>query len=318
MVMRALVYDPAEPTTLALREVADPDPGPSEALLEVEAASVNFADVAYMHERLAPGDVPGFDAAGRVVAEARDGSGPPLGARVASFGGSGAWAELRAVDVTELAPVPEAVDLASAAAVTAAGVTALRALRQLGSVRDRRVLITGASGGVGRYAVQLAASAGAHVIASAGRSTSREELEALGAAEVVVGLDAVSEPVAAALDMVGGPTLAQSVALLDAGGVALSIGVASRQPTTIDFEQARRRGGARIEAFNVGSAFGADLADVLTLVGAGQLDPQIGWRGPWHRAGEAATALLSRTVSGKAVLEVNGSVSTSHGLEGAS
>ncbi|HET6259246.1 MAG TPA: hypothetical protein VFE39_11400 [Pseudonocardia sp.] len=72
--------------------------------------------------------------------------------------------------------VPDEVDLGAAAAVPVAGVTALRALRRLGFLTGRRVLITGASGGVGGYAVQLAASAGAHVIASVGSAARGEGL----------------------------------------------------------------------------------------------------------------------------------------------
>jgi NADPH2:quinone reductase len=178
-------------------------------------------------------------------------------------------------------------------------------VRRLGSVVGRRVLITGASGGVGRFAVQLAARAGAHVVAAVGSSERGEGLAELGATEVVVGLSDVAEPVRAALDNVGGQVLAEVLALLAPGGCVLSVGMASLQPTTIDFEQMRMRAGSsRIEAFTVGSGFGADLPYLVSLLEAGQLDPQIGWRGSWDRAGEAADALIGRRVRGKAILEV--------------
>ena len=90
--------------------------------------------------------------------------------------------------------------------------------------------------------------------------------------------------------------------------MALSIGQASGQPTTIDFEAERQRGGHRsIEVFTVGTGypgFGADIERLLGLVAAGRLDPQVGWRGPWDRAGEAADALRGRRVAGKAVVEI--------------
>jgi NADPH:quinone reductase-like Zn-dependent oxidoreductase len=122
---------------------------------------------------------------------------------------------------------------------------------------------------------------------------------------VVVGLGNVGEPVHAALDNVGGQVLAEVLALLGPGGCVLSVGMASLQPTTIDFEQMRMRsGGSRIEAFAVGSGFGADLPYLVSLLEAGELDPQIGWRGSWDRAGEAADALIGRRVRGKAILEV--------------
>jgi NADPH:quinone reductase-like Zn-dependent oxidoreductase len=64
------------------------------------------------------------------------------------------------------------------------------------------------------------------------------------------------------------------------------------------------RGGGRIEAFVVGSGFGPDLSVLTGLVAAGELDPQVGWRGPWEKTADAA-ALLGRQVRGKAVLEMS-------------
>jgi NADPH2:quinone reductase len=89
-------------------------------------------------------------------------------------------------------------------------------------------------------------------------------------------------------------------------GTVLSVGMASGQPTTIDFEHARvHNANARIQAFNLGTRFGADLAYLAALAAAGRLDPQVGWRGPLGDAAEAADALLGRRVLGKAVLDVD-------------
>ena len=243
--MRALVHDPDAPHGLRLGEAPDPEPGPSDAIVQVAATSLNFGEVAFLRERVAPGAVAGWDASGTVLAAAADGSGPPTGARVATFGWSGAWAQRRAVDTGELAVLPDAVEFGAAAAIPVAGVTALRALRRLGSVVGRRVLITGASGGVGRFAVQLAARAGAHVVAAVGSPARGEGLAQLGASEVVVGLSDVAEPVDAALDNVGGQVLAEVLARLAPGGCVVSVGMASLQPTTIDFEQLRMRAGGQ-------------------------------------------------------------------------
>src|SRR5262245_14350344 len=152
--MRALLHDPDSPHGLRLGDAPEPEPGPSEALVEVAATSLNFGEVTFLRERHGPGAVAGWDAAGVVVAAPANGAGPPVGARVATFGWAGGWAERRAVDIAELTVLPDAVDYVSAAALPVAGVTALRALRRLGPVVGRRVLITGASGGVGRFAVQ--------------------------------------------------------------------------------------------------------------------------------------------------------------------
>jgi NADPH:quinone reductase len=304
--MRAIVYDPSAPHSLRFDVAPEPRPRASEALLEVHAIALNFGEIAYIADRLAPGAIVGWEAAGVVLKAAASGAGPPTGARVTGFGRAGGWAERRAADVTELAVVPDSIDFGAAAAVPVAGVTALRALRALGSVVGRRVLVTGASGGVGRMAVQLAARAGAQVIAHVGKPERGIGLVELGATEVVVSLEKVA-PVYGVLDNVGGELLAEAYALVEPHGCAQSIGKASLEPTTIDFERARLRGGGRIEAFNVfshGGAFGTDLAALLMWIARGELDPQVGWRGQWTDMSRAVEAFRGRQVRGKAVLEV--------------
>jgi NADPH:quinone reductase len=304
--MRAVLYDPAAPYGVRLGEAPEPQPGLHDVLLAVRAIALNFADVAFLPQRRKPGEVIGFEAAGVVLAAARDGSGPPVGARVTGFAPAGGWAERRIVSVEHLAVMPEAVEFGAAAAIPVAGVTALRALRALGPVLGRRVLVTGASGGVGRMAVQLAARAGAHVIACVGASERAAGLAALGAAEVVLHLGGLA-PVYGVLENVGGNLLAQAYDLVEPGGWVQSIGMASLEPTSIDFERARLRGGGRIEAFNVfshGGGFARDLEWLLELVARGELDPQIGWRSPWGRIADAVAAFRARQVRGKAVLDV--------------
>ena len=103
-------------------------------------------------------------------------------------------------------------------------------------------------------------------------------------------------PVDFVLDNVGGPLLATAVSRLTPGGLVLSIGQASLEPTTLDFEDLRMQGGATLEAFGVGDHFAADLATLLAL----RLDPRIGWRGSW----EDVHAAIDARVAGKAILEV--------------
>jgi len=303
--MQALVYDPDAPHGLRLADTPDPQPGASQVLVEVHATSLNFGELAFLRDRNNPGDVAGWDAAGTVITAAADGSGPPAGARVVTFGWAGAWAQRRGVDTTQLAVLPDAVEFTAAAALPVAAVTALRAVRRLGRLLGRRILITGASGGVGRFAVQLAARAGASVVAVVGSRERGAGLSELGASEVAVGVGGLTGTFDGALDNVGGRMLADVYGLLATEATALSIGMASLEPTTIDFEAARiRAGGSRIEAFSVGDRFGADLGYLVGLLAAGQLDPQVGWLGSWDRASEAAGMLLGRQVRGKAVLEV--------------
>jgi len=297
--MRALTNDDAGPR---LTEVAEPTLRPSQVLVEIHAISLNFGELTYRQ----PVRVPGWDAAGVVIQAAADGSGPPPGTRVTTFGRHSGWAERRAAETADLAVVPGTVDLGAAAALPVAGVTALQALRRLGPVIGRRVLVTGASGGVGRFAVQLAARAGAEVVASVGDPARGEQLAELGATEIVTSLEQVEEPVFGVLDNVGGHQAAEAFALLEEGGSLQSVGKASGEATTIDFEAERLRGGdRRLEPFVVRTPFGRDLTYLVGLLAEGGLDPQIGWRGPWDRAAEAADALLSRRVRGKAVLDVH-------------
>jgi NADPH2:quinone reductase len=304
--MRALTFDPAAPQGLALADVPDPVPGDGQALVAVRAVALNFGELAYLAQSRQPGEVPGWDAAGTVLRPAADGTGPAEGTPVVTFGWAGAWAQLRAADVAELAAVPDGVDLGQASALPVAAVTALRALRRLGPVVGRRVLVTGASGGVGRFAVQLAARAGAHVIAAVGSPARGEGLPALGADEVIIALDELAEPVFGVLENVGGPLLAEALTRTAGGGRVVSIGQASQQPTTIDFEAQRHLGGNRaIEPFTVGAGFGPDLGYLAGLLARGELDPQIGWRSSWRQAGDAAAALLGRQVRGKAVLDLD-------------
>ncbi|TGA95277.1 zinc-binding dehydrogenase [Streptomyces sp. MZ04] len=297
--MRALVFTP----DLTFADVPDPIPAADQVLVEVAAVSLNFGEVAYRSSAPRPSHVPGWDAAGVVARAAADGSGPAVGTRVVTFGWSGAWAERRAVSTADLAVVPADVDLALTAALPVAGVTAFQALRRLGPIEGRRVLVTGASGGVGRFAVQLAAQAGAHVVASVGGPQRAAGLRELGAAETVVGPEGLTERVYGVLDNVGGSQLAEAFYRLEDDGVVQAIGKASKEPTVIDFEEARVRSlRGRIENFNIRAPFGDDLAHLVGLLATGDLDAQVGWRGPWDRAAEAARALLSREVRGKAVL----------------
>jgi NADPH:quinone reductase-like Zn-dependent oxidoreductase len=303
MIMRALCYAPDAPAGLRLAETAEPVPKDGEALVAVQATSLNFGEIAGLAMRYQPGDVPGWDAAGVVVQQAADGSGPPVGARVVTFGWTAGWAERRAVPTADLAVVPDEVDLGAASTLPVAGITALQVLRGLGSVLGRRVLVTGAAGGVGRFAVQLAALAGAEVVASVSSPERGAGLEELGAAEIVVGLEGLSAPVHAIMDGVGGPQLAEAFTHLQPDGVVQWYGIASRDTAPLGGPQRDRRSW-RAESFVFRTPVGADLGCLVKLLAAGRLDPQIAWRGSWDHIADAAASLLDRKLAGKAVLDL--------------
>src|SRR5579871_440141 len=140
---RGVVVEPSSPGRLVLREVPEPTPAPSEALIHVAAVSLNRGEVRRAMNAEA-GWRPGWDLAGVVQRAAADGSGPPEGARVVGLMQSGAWAQLAAVRTDWLAELPDEVSFEQAAALPVAGVTALRALELGGFVLGKRVLVTGA------------------------------------------------------------------------------------------------------------------------------------------------------------------------------
>ncbi|GAA4464578.1 zinc-binding dehydrogenase [Phytohabitans houttuyneae] len=302
--MRALIAAPETADGFRLADVPEPVPRPGQALVEVRHASVNFGEVRYLGFQPA-GGVLGFDAAGYVVQPAEDGTGPAEGARVAALG-AGAWAQRAAFDTGSLAVVPDGLDLAQAAALPLVGITALRTLRAAGSVLGRRVLVTGAAGGVGRLAVQLARLGGAHVIASVGSAPRTEGLAALGAHEVVVGLEHIDQPVDVVLENVGGEHLTTAWRLLKPGGSLQSIGWASGEPAVFPPNSIFALGPARtLQSFGDASHPGPDLADLLALAAAGTLEVQVGWQDSWGHIADAITALLGRQVSGKAVIDID-------------
>src|SRR4051812_39463853 len=168
--MRALVADRSAPRGIAFREVPEPVPAPGEVLVDVRAFSLNRGEMR-MLGTAADGWRPGWDFAG--VLESDVEHGPRARSRVIGISHGGAWAERVAVSREWIAELPDRVSFAQAAALPTAGLTALRALRLGPAILGRRVLVTGASGGVGRFAIQLAHLGGAEVTALISGSSTR-------------------------------------------------------------------------------------------------------------------------------------------------
>src|SRR5579862_5795363 len=142
---------------LVLTEVPEPQPIATEALIRVSATSLNRGEI-IRTAAAPPGQRPGWDVVGVVERAAESGGGPPVGATVVGLMSTGAWGELVAVPADYLAVIPDGVTPAQAACLPVAGMTAFRALSLGGFPAGKRVLVTGASGGVGHLAVQLARS----------------------------------------------------------------------------------------------------------------------------------------------------------------
>ncbi|MFI7214305.1 zinc-binding dehydrogenase [Micromonospora maritima] len=300
--MRAIVATPGVGPGYRLADVPEPEPGPGEVLVEVEHVGVNHGEVRHVSAWPA-GSVLGHDGVGRVVRA--DGVGPRVGDRVVALG-PGAWARRAVFRSDAVATLPPDEDVARFAALPTVGLTALRSLRSAGPLAGRRVLVTGASGGVGRLAVQLARAGGARVVAVVGAAGRGAGLTELGAHEVVVGLGAVAGPVDVVVETVGGAQLVDAWRMLAPGGTLLSVGWASGEPATFPVNSTFAPGASRsLRSVGDVSAPAADLADLVARVRSGELEIPVGWRGSWRRLDAAAAALLGRRVAGKVLLDVD-------------
>jgi NADPH:quinone reductase-like Zn-dependent oxidoreductase len=303
--MQAIVATADGPSFTERREVAPPAPAPNEALVAVRAFAVNRGELTLVRRR--DGWQPGQDVAGEIVQAAADGSGPQVGERVAGLAEWHGWAEQAAVPSHRLAVLPDGVDFVRAAALPMAGTTAANLVLQGGALLGTRALITGASGGVGHLAVQLAALGGADVTAVA-RAERAEAMRGYGARTVVADPAAAEGPFDLVLESAGGASLDAALGLVAPGGTVILFGNSSREPSTLDFtaffghEEATIRTyfSARHEA-----DAGRLLAMLLDLVAAGRLHVEVGFEGSWDRLNEAMDGLSERRFAGKAVLTVD-------------
>ena len=186
--MLGLVTTMNEKAPVELRELSEPRPQRNEAVVTVHAFSLNRGELRSIRNN-GEGWVPGQDVAGVVLKQAEDGSGPPVGSRVVALTDEFAWAQRVAVPGHRMTVLPDNVSFAQAATLPVAGLTALRTLRHGAPLLGKHVLITGAAGGVGTIAVQLAARSGARVTAVVGRQERASGLKELGACEVIEGID---------------------------------------------------------------------------------------------------------------------------------
>ena len=282
---------------LEMRDVPEPVPAGDELLVRVEAFSLNRGELRSVR-RAADGKILGWDVAGTVM------HGPRAGTRVAALLSSGAWAEVATVPAAHAAVVPDEVATDVAATLPIAALTVVRAFDVAGSLLGKRILIAGASGGVGQFAVQLGALAGAHVTA-----VTRRALPFAGA-QVVTTIGQAEGEFDLILESVGGPSLATAIAKVARGGVVVTIGNSSEEETTFNARTLYAKGGARVygllifEELASGRVRASDLERLLALVQRGRLHAPIELRRPWTELPAVVEEMEQRSYAGKAVLTV--------------
>lgn len=312
MTMQAVVVDPSAPGRLVLVAVPLPSPRADEALIQVQAISLNRGETRRAMTAEA-GHRPGWDLAGVVTQGAANGSGPAAGTRVVGWLPAGAWAQFAAVPTNAIAALPDNVSYADASTLPVAGLTALYALEKNGSVLDRRVLITGATGGVGYLAVQMARHAGAHVVGVARTEARAALVRAAGAHDVFISDDAHEAaqhgPFHIVVDGVGGAVLANCLSALAPGGMAVAYGVTIGPEIAFDLGAFFRTGGASLYGFTLFheiryESAASGLGRLARMVGEGALRPLIEVETSWTAVAAVAQRLLDRDFAGKAVLTV--------------
>ena len=231
-------------------ERPEPVPGPSQLAVAVRAAGINGADLwqrlgAYPAPEGVPPDVPGLELAGEVVGVGPGASRFAVGDRVMALVGGGAQAEAAVTDEATALALPDGIGWEEAGGFMEAYATAHDALlTQCGMHSGDRVLVTGAAGGVGTAAVQLASALGAEVTASARNAGTHEQLLRLGAHTAIQPDQAVaSGPYDVVLELVAGPSLSSSLTALATGGRIAVIGVGAGANVEVDLRLLMARRG---------------------------------------------------------------------------
>jgi NADPH:quinone reductase-like Zn-dependent oxidoreductase len=283
--------------------------------VRVRTISLNRGEVNRAVRTAEPGWRPGWDFAGTIEEIAPDGGGPAKGTRVVGVLPAGAWAETIRVSKEFVAALPDAVTDAQAATLPVAGLTALHALRQGGLLLGRKVLIDGASGGVGHFACQLAAASGALVHGHVRNAKFRSTVAEWCGERTIVAPDlsaaAPFGPFHLILDSVGGSALGAALGMLRPDGTCVTFGVSEAPNVTFDSSAFFRAGGSRLyglvlfpELRKVEPA-SEGLALLAGMIARGSLRPHIEIEAPWTEIGAVARQLLDRSFMGKAVLHVD-------------
>ncbi len=324
--MKAIVCEErGGPETMRLRDMPEPQPGPEQVAIRVEACGVNYADV-MMRYGLYPGSpeppfIPGFEVCGTVAATGEGASEFQPGERVAGLLRNpqhGGYAEVAVVDQKTVAPWPERFSIEEGAAFPINFLTAYGCLKLCGHLQaGETVLIHSAAGGVGTAAAQLAKRWGARVIGTAGSDEKLSKARELGAdvainyrtgdfAEQVkkatdgAGVDLVIDPI-------GGEVFEKNLRLLKKLGRVIVVGLSSREPNTpktssLLFNTWGVFGFHMSAMWSRPGLFRSCLDELTAMLAAGEVHPVIGHRLGLNEAAEAHRLMEERENIGKIVL----------------
>ena len=322
--MKAIVCrELGPPSVLRLEDLPEPEMGPGQARVKINAAGINFPDIltvegSYQHKPALP-FIAGFETAGEVIEVAPDVDCVAPGDRVMMGVRPGGFAEQAVADAHTLLPTPRVFDDITAAAFRVTYVTAHHCLLQRGRLQAGEwVLIHSATGGVGLAAVEIAKLKGARIIATGGDDEKLQVAREYGADHVInyrqgEFRDRVKEITGGAgvdlvYDSVGGDVFDQSLRCMAWHGRLVVLGFTSGRIPQLSLNYALIKGlsiiGCRAgEARRNDPAAGnQEIEELLAMANAGKLHPHVSHVLPLERAVEGMELLLARKVIGKAVL----------------
>lgn len=312
--IKAITVDRSDAARLAVRTINFAPAAPGELTIRVTAISLNRGETKRALTITETGTCPGWDFAGAVEETGGVSGAPDVGSRVVGVLPVGAWAQRVHAPLNSIAVIPEGVTDAQAASLPVAGLTALHALRKGGLLLGRKVLVDGASGGVGQFAIQLAAASGAHVYSHIRRPEQRLLVEAPSTGGIVVGetLEAArpSGPFDLIIDSVGGSALSAAMTMLRRNGVCVTVGASESEKVVFDSGAFFRASGTSLIGLVLGDDIAATepaadgLALLLRLVKQGVLKPTIAIEATWTEVAKVARQLIDRGFAGKAVLHL--------------
>ncbi|MGN6251451.1 MAG: NAD(P)H-quinone oxidoreductase [Marmoricola sp.] len=320
--MRAVIApEPGGPEALVVADLPDPEPGPGEVVLDVVASAVNRADTLQRQGFYPPppgaSDVLGLECSGRVAALGEGVTDWSVGDEVCALLAGGGYAEKVAVPAGQLMPVPEGVDLATAASLPEVACTVWSNVFMTAGLRPSETfLVHGGAGGIGTFAIQVAHALGARVLATAGSPEKRELCVQLGADRAIDyreedfvevlgelgGADVV-------LDNMGASYLGRNVSALATEGRLVIIGMQGGAKGELDIAALLRKRGAVIAtslrarpAEEKATICAAVAEHVWPLVADGAIRTQVGAEFTLDEVGEAHALMEQGGHTGKILL----------------